>query len=67
VFVAELIKGALQNAVDKSLYITDDCMAAEAIGCPVKLTEGSRENIKLTTASDITYAEAIYVARRKSQ
>jgi 2-C-methyl-D-erythritol 4-phosphate cytidylyltransferase len=67
VFIAELIKGALQNAVDKSLYITDDCMAAEAIGCPVKLTEGLRENIKLTTAADIVYAEAIYQARRKSE
>lgn len=66
VFVAEILKGALQNAVDKSLYITDDCMAVEAIGCPVKLTAGSQENIKLTTVADIAYAEAIYRARRKS-
>ena len=67
VFIAELLKGALQNAVDRALYITDDCMAVEAIGCRVKLTEGSRENIKLTTAADIKYAEAIDKARRDSQ
>lgn len=67
VFAAELLKGALQNAVDKSLYITDDCMAVEAIGCRVKLTEGSRENLKLTTAHDIIFAEAIAGMRRDNQ
>ncbi len=65
IFTAELIKGALQNAVDKELYITDDCMAVEALGCPVKLTTGSRENIKLTTKTDVYYAEAL-LARRES-
>jgi 2-C-methyl-D-erythritol 4-phosphate cytidylyltransferase len=64
VFASALIKGALQNAIDKSLYITDDCMAIEALGCPVKLTSGSRENIKLTTKTDILYAEAL-LARRE--
>ena len=67
VFIAELLKGALQNAFDNSLYITDDCMAVEAIGCRVKLTEGSRENLKLTTAHDMIYAEAIAQMRRDSQ
>jgi 2-C-methyl-D-erythritol 4-phosphate cytidylyltransferase len=63
VFASALIKGALQNAVDKSLYITDDCMAVEALGCPVKLTTGARENIKLTTKTDILYAEALFKRR----
>lgn len=63
VFTTELIKGALQNAVNKSLYITDECMAVEALGCPVKLTTGSRDNIKLTTSMDIAFAEAIYDRR----
>lgn len=66
VFAAELLKGALQNAIDKSLYITDDCMAVEAIGCRVKLTEGSRENIKLTIADDILFAEVIAKKRSES-
>lgn len=58
-FSAELIKGALQNAIDKTLYITDDCMAVEALGCPVRLTEGSKLNIKITTQADIAFAETI--------
>lgn len=64
VFSAELIKAALSNALEKSLYITDDCMAVEALGCPVRLTAGARENIKLTTAMDIEFAKAILEARR---
>lgn len=63
VFAAELLKGALQNAIDKKLYITDDCMAVEAIGCPVRLTTGARDNIKLTTSIDIAFAETILKIR----
>jgi len=62
-FSAELIKGALQNAIDKALYITDDCMAVEALGCPVRLTEGSKLNIKITTKADIAFAETIFSLR----
>ncbi|SHH50632.1 2-C-methyl-D-erythritol 4-phosphate cytidylyltransferase [Sporobacter termitidis DSM 10068] len=65
IFAAELLKGALQNAADKKLYITDDCMAVEALGCSVCLTAGTRENIKLTTAIDVAFAEAILQMRRK--
>jgi 2-C-methyl-D-erythritol 4-phosphate cytidylyltransferase len=39
-------------------------MAVEALGCPVKLTSGSRENIKLTTKTDILYAEALLSRRQ---
>jgi 2-C-methyl-D-erythritol 4-phosphate cytidylyltransferase len=63
VFTAELIKAALTNAVKKSVDVTDDCMAVELIGAPVRLTEGSRSNIKLTTAEDIPIAEAILVTQ----
>lgn len=66
IFATELIKGALQNALDKQLPITDDCMAVEALGCPVKLTAGARDNIKLTTAIDLAFAETIIQMRRKS-
>ena len=66
IFAAELLKGALQNALDKKLYITDDCMAVEALGCPVRLTTGARENIKLTTAIDVAFAEAILKIRGDS-
>lgn len=65
VFSAVLLKGALQNAMDKKLYITDDCMAVEALGCPVRLTKGSRTNIKLTTEVDLAFAEAIIKMREE--
>jgi 2-C-methyl-D-erythritol 4-phosphate cytidylyltransferase len=67
VFESDLLKGALQNAIDKKLYITDDCMAVEALGWPVRLTQGTRENIKLTTAVDIVFAEALLSKRGKPE
>jgi len=59
VFTAEIIKGALTNAKNKAIAITDDCMAVEQLGVPVRLTEGSRDNIKITMREDIIIAEAI--------
>lgn len=59
VFTAEIIKGALTNAKNKAIPVTDDCMAVEQLGVPVRLTEGSRNNIKITTREDIVIAEAI--------
>ena len=42
---------------------TDDAALLEHAGIPVYLSEGSRENIKLTTAVDLLLAEAILQAR----
>ena len=42
---------------------TDDAALLESIGLPVRLVEGSRENIKLTTPFDLRLAEAILAAR----
>ena len=39
--------------------ITDDCSAVERLGKEVHLTEGSEENIKITTPVDLVIAEAI--------
>lgn len=38
---------------------TDDASVVEAIGQSVELTEGNRENIKITTPFDLVVAEAI--------
>ena len=65
VFDADLIKAALKNAAKKAIAITDDCMAAELIGVPVHITEGSVSNIKITTNDDIAIAEAIIGNRKK--
>jgi len=59
IFSADMIKAALTNARKKSLDVTDDCMAAELIGFPVHITEGSVFNIKITTKDDLMVAEAI--------
>lgn len=63
VFVAEVIKAALTNAKSKAANITDDCMAAELLGVPVYLTDGSRSNVKITTDDDLSLVEAILGAR----
>ncbi|MDR0905617.1 MAG: 2-C-methyl-D-erythritol 4-phosphate cytidylyltransferase [Oscillospiraceae bacterium] len=62
-FDADLIRAALVSAIRKKLAITDDCAAVEVLGCTVYLTEGSYENIKITTPEDLAVAEAI-IARR---
>ena len=59
----DLLLGALEKAEQEGIALTDDCSAVEALGMSVQLTEGSEENIKITTPLDLELAEAI-VARR---
>ena len=40
-----------------SVAFTDDASVVEALGEKVYLVEGNRENIKLTTPSDLRFAE----------
>ena len=63
VFEHGLILGALEKALTEEADITDDCSAVERIGMPVCLTEGSYDNIKLTTPEDLAVAEAILERR----
>ena len=65
VFDAELLRAALQRAKETGVEATDDCSAVEALGMKVHLTDGSEENIKLTTPLDIDLAEAILARRKK--
>ena len=67
IFDADLLRAALQNALDKQLAITDDCSAVEAIGMTVQLTDGSEENIKITTPLDLELAEAILRRRKQGR
>jgi 2-C-methyl-D-erythritol 4-phosphate cytidylyltransferase len=64
VFDPALIKGALTNAMQKGLPVTDDASALEILGCPVFLTAGSEENIKITTPLDLRIAELILAERK---
>ena len=61
---AALLLGALQNAKQKGLSLTDDCSAVEALGMTVLLTDGSEENIKITTPLDLDIAGLILKRRQ---
>lgn len=52
-----------KRAIDDNLSVTDDCALAEYYGRRIKITDGSYENIKLTTPEDILTAEKILKSR----
>ena len=56
VFDASLLRAALESARAAGEAITDDCSAVERLGKEIYLTEGSYENIKLTTPEDLILA-----------
>ena len=62
-FLSEIIKGALTAAVKSGKEYTDDCAAVEAMGFPVRISKGSRENIKITSPVDLKLAAAILRGR----
>lgn len=66
VFDCDLLKGALESAQKNGLALTDDCSAVEALGFPVQLTDGSEENLKITTPLDLVLAEAILKGRERA-
>lgn len=57
VFDAALLLEAYEQPF--SPFFTDDASVVEALGARVWLTEGNRENIKLTTPFDLKIAEAL--------
>lgn len=65
VFRTDLIRGALQKALEDGESLTDDCAAVERLGMRPALTEGSEENIKLTTPIDLLVAEALLAGREE--
>lgn len=65
-FRAEIIRGALLDAAKNAPGLTDDCMAVERLGGGVYLTEGSEENIKITTPLDLAVAEFILQRRGRT-
>lgn len=44
--------------------VTDDCAVLESFGKPIKIVEGSYENIKITTPEDLIIAEKIFEKRK---
>ena len=66
VFDAALLRGALQAAVTVGEEVTDDCAAVERLGKEIYLTDGSYENIKITTPEDLLLAEEL-LSRREDE
>lgn len=58
-FKYNLIQKAYSQAYEDGFYGTDDASLVERMGHPVKIIEGSPENIKITTPEDLIIAEAI--------
>jgi 2-C-methyl-D-erythritol 4-phosphate cytidylyltransferase len=54
-----LLKEGFEKVIEKSLTITDDVSLIELLPHPVKLAEGSYENIKITTPEDFVLAESL--------
>ena len=65
VFHAEALRAAYEQPFSSTF--TDDASVMEAAGHNVTLVEGERENIKITTPSDMLIAEAIINAESETQ
>lgn len=63
VFDRELLINAHEEAKEDGFSATDDCAVMERMGIKIKVSEGSYENIKLTTPEDIFTAERILKER----
>lgn len=65
VFRADILRRAYAAAFRAEF--TDDASVVEAAGQPVRLVEGERENLKLTTPVDFVIAEALIAAREEAE
>jgi 2-C-methyl-D-erythritol 4-phosphate cytidylyltransferase len=65
-FSLPLYRAAAYHAKEEGYTATDDAALVSAIGRPVKLVDCGKDNIKITTPSDLYLARAI-LARREEQ
>lgn len=65
-FPLDVIRSAYERARREGWRGTDDASLCERCGVPVVVVEGSRDNLKITTASDLPVAAAI-VARLRAR
>lgn len=65
-FRADLIRRAYEAAYADGVYATDDAALVERLGEPVAIVEGSYDNIKITTPSDLAVAECKILQRQSS-
>jgi 2-C-methyl-D-erythritol 4-phosphate cytidylyltransferase len=63
-FKYQLLMGAYEKLQNSNLKATDDAMLIEELGYPVKIINGSYENIKITTPEDLILGEGILKKRK---
>ena len=66
VFLADILKGALTDAVQQNMTFTDDAAAVERMGLVIQAVPGDEENMKLTTPQDFVLARGILERRKGS-
>lgn len=59
VFKLNLYRAAAYHAIDQKFKATDDNSLVEAIGRSVFVVECGKDNLKITTSEDLTFAEAV--------
>ncbi len=57
-FRADVLRRAFEAAGASAAEATDECALVERLGLPVAIVPGEPENIKITTADDVTRARA---------
>lgn len=65
VFRVEVLREALEKARAEGRTGTDCAQLVEAIGCPVHVVLGNRDNLKITYAEDLWWAERILAERAR--
>ncbi|HSW86687.1 MAG TPA: 2-C-methyl-D-erythritol 4-phosphate cytidylyltransferase [Rhabdochlamydiaceae bacterium] len=59
VMTPSLLKKGFQLAAHKDCVVTDDVSLVELAGHPVKIVQGSYQNLKITTSEDLALAEML--------
>ena len=58
-FRFDLLVSAYEAAFRDNVTLTDEAMAVERIGAPVRVVPGSAQNRKITTPEDLAWAEGV--------
>ncbi len=66
-FLKSILLAAHRNAEKMGIAATDDAGLVEAMGFPVQLTDGSYDNLKITTPEDLSIAETLLKRREGIQ
>lgn len=65
-FEYKLIKESYEKALKDGIFVTDDAMIVERLGIDVMITEGSYDNIKITTMEDLIMCNLLIESQFKN-